>query len=49
VAERLAAKTNAEVIDLTQYPGGLPGTEGGYLELMEFLVDRLGTALDRTR
>jgi zinc/manganese transport system substrate-binding protein len=49
VAERVAEKTNAEVIDLTQYPGGIKGTEAGYLELMDFIVDRLVTALDRTR
>jgi ABC-type Zn uptake system ZnuABC Zn-binding protein ZnuA len=49
VAERVAAKTNAEVIDLTQYPGGIKGTEAGYIELMDFLVDRLATALDRTQ
>lgn len=49
VAERVAERTHAEVVDLTQYPGGIKGTDGGYIELMDFLVERLATALDRTR
>jgi hypothetical protein len=49
VAERVADRTHAEVLDLTQYPGGIQGTDGGYIELMDFLVERLATALDRTR
>ena len=49
VAERVAAKTNAEVIDLTQYPGGIKGTEAGYLELMDFLIETLAAALERTK
>jgi zinc/manganese transport system substrate-binding protein len=49
VAERVAERTNAEVIDLTQYPGGIKGTEAGYIALMDFLVKTLADALERTR
>jgi zinc/manganese transport system substrate-binding protein len=49
VAERVAERTKAEVIDLTQYPGGIRGTEGGYIALMDFLVKTLAAALERTR
>ena len=49
VAERVAARTGAEVIDLTQYPGGIEGTETGYLELMDYLVETLAAALDKTK
>jgi ABC-type Zn uptake system ZnuABC Zn-binding protein ZnuA len=49
VAERVAARTRAEVVDLTQYPGGMKGTEGGYLELMDYLIETLAVALDKTQ
>jgi ABC-type Zn uptake system ZnuABC Zn-binding protein ZnuA len=49
VAERVAAKTNAEVVDLAQYPGGIKGTESGYVELMDYLVKTLVDALERTQ
>jgi zinc/manganese transport system substrate-binding protein len=49
VAERVAARTNAEIVDLTQYPGGIKGTEAGYVELMDYLVETLADALDNTR
>ncbi|WP_240893736.1 metal ABC transporter substrate-binding protein [Limisphaera ngatamarikiensis] len=45
VAERVAAETGARIVPVTQYPGGLKGTEGGYLELMDYLVRAMAGAL----
>lgn len=44
-AETVAARTDATVVEVTQFPGGVKGTEGGYLELMDHLVQSLATAL----
>jgi zinc/manganese transport system substrate-binding protein len=44
-AETVAASTDAQVVDMTQYPGGLKGTEGGYVALMDYLVESLARAL----
>ncbi len=44
-AETVASKTGAVVLDFTQYPGGIKGTEGGYIEFMDLLVGRLTAAL----
>lgn len=44
-AETVAAKTGATVVDVTQFPGGLKGTEGGYLALMDYLVGSIAQAL----
>jgi ABC-type Zn uptake system ZnuABC Zn-binding protein ZnuA len=46
-AERVAEETGATVLDVTQYPGGLKGAEGGYLELMDSLVNGIANALDQ--
>ena len=48
-AEKVAAETGAVVVDVTQYPGGIKGTEGGYIELMDYLVRSIATALERTK
>jgi hypothetical protein len=32
-------------VDFVQFPGGVKGTEGGYVELMDYLVNSLATAL----
>lgn len=45
-AEKVAAETGAVVVDVTQYPGGIKGTEGGYIELMDYLVRSLAKALE---
>lgn len=45
-AETVAAATGATVVDVTQYPGGLKGTEGGYLPLLDHLVNALAKALE---
>jgi zinc/manganese transport system substrate-binding protein len=45
-AETVARGTGATVVDVTQFPGGVKGTEGGYIALMDYLVNSLATALD---
>ena len=44
-AETVAARTGATVVDVTQFPGGVKGTEGGYFALMDYLGNALTTAL----
>src|SRR5689334_23272519 len=44
-AEAVAAKTGATVVDVTQFPGGVKGTEGGYIPLMDYLVNSVARAL----
>jgi zinc/manganese transport system substrate-binding protein len=44
-AETVAHDTGAVVLGLAQYPGGVNGTEGGYIELIDYLVRSLAKAL----
>ena len=44
-AETAARSTGATVLDVTQFPGGLKGTEGGYIQLEDYLVNSLAKAL----
>ncbi len=44
-AEIVASKTGATVVDVAQFPGGIPGTEAGYIALMDRLVRNLATAM----
>jgi zinc/manganese transport system substrate-binding protein len=44
-AEAVAAETGATVLDFPQYPGGVKGTEAGYVELIDYLVQSLAKAL----
>jgi zinc/manganese transport system substrate-binding protein len=44
-AETAARSTDATVLDVTQFPGGLKGTEGGYIQLEVYLVNSLAKAL----
>jgi len=44
-AERVAEETGATVVEVTQQPGGVKGTEGGYLSLMDYLVNSLAKTL----
>lgn len=44
-AETVARTTGARVVNVTQYPGGVKGSEGGYLEMMDYLVHTLAQAL----
>lgn len=44
-ADTVASKTGAKVVPVTQFPGGVKGTEQGYVEMMEYVVDALARAL----
>ncbi len=44
-ADTVAREAGATVVPVTQFPGGLKGTEGGYLELEDYLVKALAAAL----
>ncbi|MCX8107616.1 MAG: metal ABC transporter substrate-binding protein [Verrucomicrobiae bacterium] len=44
-AESVARQTGAVVIDAPTYPGGVRGTEGDYVKLMDYLVRSLVRAL----
>ncbi len=44
-AETVARNTEATVVDVAQFPGGVKGTDGGYIQLMDYLVNALAKAL----
>ncbi len=44
-AETVAARTGATVVDVSQFPGGVKGTEGGYIALLDYLVNAIARAL----
>ena len=44
-AETVARNTSAMVVDVTQFPGALKGTEGGYIQTVDYLVNALAKAL----
>lgn len=44
-AETAARNTGATVVAVTQFPGGVKGTEGGYFQLLDYLVDSLAKTL----
>ncbi len=44
-AEAVAAATGARIVDFAQYPGGLKGTDGDYLALLDKLVSSLAATL----
>jgi zinc/manganese transport system substrate-binding protein len=46
-AEKVAAATGATIVDFAQFPGGVKGTEAGYVELMDHLINTLAAALKR--
>ena len=48
-AETVARSTGAKVVPVTQFPGGVKGTEGGYVAMMDYLVNALATALAETK
>ncbi len=48
-AETVARGTGATVVDVAQFPGGVKGTEGGYIPLMDYLVEALAKALGETK
>ena len=44
-AETVARETGAAVVPVTLFPGGIKGTEGGYIQLLDQLVSSLAAAL----
>jgi zinc/manganese transport system substrate-binding protein len=44
-AETVAEKTGAAVVEVTQFPGGVKGTGGGYIQMMDYLVNSVARAL----
>lgn len=44
IAEKVARSTGAKVVDFSQFPGGIPGTDS-YVSLIDQLVKRLADAL----
>src|SRR6202049_981354 len=44
IAEKVASATGAKVVELSQFPGGIPGTDS-YVKLIDTLVSRLAAAL----
>ncbi len=44
-AESVAKRTGAKTVEVTQYPGGVKGTEGGYIQLIDYLVKSIREAL----
>ncbi len=44
-AETVARNTDATVVDVAQFPGGVKGTDAGYIQLMDYLVNALAKAL----
>ncbi len=48
-AETVARNTDATVVAVTQFPGGVKGTDGGYLQMMDYLVNALAQALGKAK
>jgi len=44
-AERVADETGARVVQVTHFPGGVEGTDGGYIAMMDYLVESIADAL----
>jgi len=47
-AETVAEKTGATVVDVSQFPGGIKGTEGGYVPLIDRVVNAIARALGQS-
>ncbi len=48
-AETVARSTGAKVVDVSQFPGGIKGTEAGYVVLVDRLVESIAAALEEKR
>ena len=48
-AEAVADKTGATVVEVTQFPGGIKGTERGYIPLIDYLVNAISKALGSSK
>lgn len=47
-ADAVAGKTDATVVEVTQFPGGVKGTEAGYISLLDYLVNSIAQAFGKT-
>jgi len=47
-AETVAEKTGATVVDVSQFPGGIKGTEGGYIVLIDQVVNAIARPLGQS-
>jgi zinc/manganese transport system substrate-binding protein len=45
-ADKVSGETGATVVSVAQFPGGVKGTDGGYIPLMDYLVTSLAKALE---
>lgn len=45
-AEKVAREAGAVVVDVTQYPGGVKGTEAGYVEMLDYVVNAVARGLE---
>jgi L-ascorbate metabolism protein UlaG (beta-lactamase superfamily) len=41
----IAKRTGATVLEVTHYPGGVKGTESGYIALLDYLVNSIAKSL----
>jgi ABC-type Zn uptake system ZnuABC Zn-binding protein ZnuA len=48
-AETAARDTGATVVEVSQFPGGVKGTEDGYIALLDYLVNSTAKALGNKR
>ncbi|HEY5912066.1 MAG TPA: metal ABC transporter substrate-binding protein [Verrucomicrobiae bacterium] len=48
-AQTVAAETGAAAVDVSQFPGGVKGTEAGYIELVDYNVNALAQALGASK
>jgi zinc/manganese transport system substrate-binding protein len=46
-AETAARETGATVLEVSQFPGGVKGTEGGYVAMLDYLVNSTAKALGK--
>jgi zinc/manganese transport system substrate-binding protein len=44
-ADSVASKTGAVTVPVSHFPGGVKGTEGGYIQLVDYLVNSISQAL----
>lgn len=47
-ADWVAEHTGARVVEVCQFPGGIPGTEGDYIALMDANVEAIAAALEES-
>lgn len=48
-AETVARNTDATVVPVSQFPGGIKDTEGGYIQLLDQLVNSLASAFNANK